>query len=290
MTPMHGWFRTVPSSFRINNEIMQNINLLISLPVGIAIILLLFTALVKFLKLEIYISAGILALVTIFVYGIVAILAWPGADVFAIHLALYLMTIYAVSIISRSLTGKTRWHWAPMLIIGFFLVVVSVDTVLIMLAQSGLSPQWAGRLLPKPVTNHDVQSRFPGTVSHDFREKESQFNEYRLQRQLQTQRGWSVRVGWQDNAVTGRDSTLILEVKDKAGHDISDADVTGKMLFAGNMKLDQRFSMSYLGDGRYTTHLNMPHPGHWDFIILIERGEAQHELRVSTVVQDANQK
>lgn len=269
---------------------MNNINLLISLPIGIAIILLLFTSLVRVVKLEIYVAAGSLALVTIFVYGILAILFWPGADVFAIHIALYLMTIYAMSIISRSLTGKTKWHWAPMLIVGFFLVVVTVDTVLIVLAQSGLSPQWAGRLLPKPVTEHDVQSRFPGTVSHDFREKESQFNEYREQRQLQTQRGWSVRVGWQDTSVSARDNTLILEVKDKAGHDISDADVSGKMLFAGNMQLDQTFSMSYQGDGRYTTSLNMPHPGHWDFIIQIQRGQAQHELRVSTMVQDAKQK
>lgn len=66
---------------------MNNINLLISLPIGIAIILLLFTSLVRVVKLEIYVAAGSLALVTIFVYGILAILFWPGADVFAIHIA-----------------------------------------------------------------------------------------------------------------------------------------------------------------------------------------------------------
>lgn len=269
---------------------MNNINLLFSIPLGIVIILVMFLFLLKVIRLDIYVIAAVLAVMTIFIYGTLVIFAWPGADVFAIHLALYLMTIYAMSILARSLMGKTKWHWAPMLLVGFFAVVVMVDTVLITLAQSGLSPQWAARLLPEPQTSHQVQSRFPGTVSHDFREKEGQFNEYRQQRVIQTQRGWVVRVGWQEPPVVAQQNKLILDVRDQTGQAISDAEVKGKMLFPGNMKLDRTFSMSAQSDGRYTENLTVPHVGNWDFIIVIRKEQALHELRVSTVVHDADKK
>ena len=267
---------------------MNNINLLFSIPMGIFVIMAIFVFLLKVMKLEIYISAGILAIVVLFVYGILAIMFWPGADVFAIHLAIYLLTVYALSIITRSLMGKARLHWGPMLIVGFFAVVVMVDTLFITLAQSGLSPEWAARLLPAPRTSHEIQSRFPGTVSHDFREKEDYFNEYQQQRELQKQRGWKVKIGWQEQAVVAKRNTLILDVRDEAGGAISQATVSGRMLYPGNMKLDQVFSMSPQADGRYIEDLLMPHAGNWDFIIVIEKDKARHELRVSTVVHDTD--
>lgn len=267
---------------------MNEVNLLITIPLGIVIILMTFLMLLKVFKLEIYVSAGILAIVTLPVYGVMAILAWPGADVFAIHLAVYMLTIYAMSIITRSLTGKTRWHWGPMLIIAFFIVVILTNTLFIFLAQSGLSPQWAERLLPHPQTAQDVQSRFPGTVSHDFREKEGQFNDYREQRKEQQQRGWQVQLGWQQRAVIGQANTLILDVKDRQGQALVATSVNGKMLFPGNMKLDQTFVMSPQAPGRYTASLTMPHAGNWDFIILIEKEQVRHEIRVTTTVYESS--
>ena len=267
---------------------MNEINLLITIPLGILIILLAFLLLFKVFKLEIYASAGMLAILTLLVYGVIAILAWPGADVFAIHLAVYLMTIYAVSIISRGLSGKTKWHWGPMLIIAFFVIVILTNTLFIFLAQSGLSPQWAQRLLPHSQTAQDVQSRFPGTVSHDFREKEGQFNDYREQRKEQQQRGWQVQLGWQQRSVIGQENTLILEVKDQHGQALAATSVKGKMLFPGNMKLDQNFVMSPQTHGRYTASLTMPHAGNWDFIILIEKEQIRHEIRVTTTVYESS--
>jgi len=263
---------------------MNNVNLLLSIPLGVLIILVTFLVMYKLFRLEILLSAFVLAMTTLLVYGVIAILAWPGADVFAIHLAVYMMTIYAMSIIARGLSGKTRWHWGPILIISFFVVVILTNTLFIFLAQSGLSPQWAQRLLPNPQTAQEVQSRFPGTVSHDFREKESQFNDYRQQRIDQQERGWQTRLGWQEQAMVGTENTLILEVRDHQGQAVDAARVSGKMLFPGNMKLDQQFTMSYQGNGRYTARLTMPHPGNWDFIILVEKEQIRHEIRVTTTV------
>jgi len=266
---------------------MNDINLLITIPLGILIILIMFMVLLKVVKLEIYASAGILAIVTLLLYGVLAMIAWPGADVFAIHLAVYLMTVYAVSIIARGLTGKTKWHWGPILIIAFFAVVILTNSLFIFLAQSGLSPQWAERLLPKPAAVEEVQSRFPGTVSHDFREKEEQFNDYRQQRVEQQQRGWQVDIGWETPAIVHSPNTLIVVLKDSRGEILEGATITGKMLFPGNMKLDQQFRMSYQADGRYTARLTMPHAGNWDFILIIEKEQARHEVRMTTTVAES---
>ena len=58
---------------------MNDINLLITIPLGILIILIMFLVLLKVVKLEIYASAGILAIVTLLLYGTLAMIAWPGS-------------------------------------------------------------------------------------------------------------------------------------------------------------------------------------------------------------------
>ncbi|MCB1798963.1 MAG: nitrogen fixation protein FixH, partial [Gammaproteobacteria bacterium] len=117
-------------------------------------------------------AVGLLALL---VYVPWAILAWPGADIFAIHLAIYLTVAYALGMVGGSV-GR-QWHWAPALIVGFFVVVIATNVVFLGVAEQGITGVFA-RLLPEPRGAEVADSRFPGTVSHDFQKKEALYNDY----------------------------------------------------------------------------------------------------------------
>ena len=100
--------------------------------------------------------------------------------------------------------------------------------------------------------------------------------------------GWQVRIGWQDPAVVGKQNTLVLEVLDADGLPIDNAAVSGKMIFPGDMRLDQAFSMTYEYKGHYLANLRMPVAGKWDAVILITREDQKHEIRAATLVGETH--
>lgn len=264
-------------------------NLLITLPLGVAFILLVFFALRRGLQQSPNAAALITAVVTLVIYGGVSVWQWQGADVLAIHLAIYLITIYALAIIGASRAGNTgkkqRLHWAPMLLIGFFLVVVLVDSVFILLAQQGVGDTWVKRLLPEPRGGGAVRSVFPGVVSHDFREKENQFNEYQAMRDMQQQRNWQVRIGWDKPAVSGETNRLLLRVTTQDESALLDAEISGRLLYAADAGHDQSFSMQQTLNELYQAELDLPRAGRWELVLFIRRGEEVHEVRADTTIQ-----
>ena len=148
-------------------------NLATTLIGGIIVILTLFLLIHRFTRLNGKAVAMWMALLVIGTVIPYSILFWPGADVFAIHFAVYLMTVYILGIITsqRESAVNRSWHWGPYVIGGFFLVVISVDSVLVTLAQKGMDSNIAKIWLPKPDSGVKVSSFFPGTVSHDFQQK-----------------------------------------------------------------------------------------------------------------------
>ena len=74
--------------------------MLITLPAGIALTVTAFLLLYRLSPLNGKQSALVTALVVLSAYLPVVLLDWPGADVFAIHLALFLVTAYVLGIVS----------------------------------------------------------------------------------------------------------------------------------------------------------------------------------------------
>ena len=266
--------------------------ILTTLPGGILFIAVVFFLLSKLTRWDAKVIAGLLALLVIGVYVPVAIVFWPGADVFAIHLALYLVTIYVLGIIGmqrashlQAATGKQWFHWGPAAITGFFLFIVAVDSILIVVASKGLNMEVALQFLPEPKSGGKVSSFFPGTVTHDFREKEDQFNDYVEMRELQQQRNWQVKKGWQTTPTVNKPVVFLVGLKDQRGKLIRHAEVKGKFIRPANSKLDQSFSMQEAEAGLYAVTLTLPEPGKWQLNLLITRGKEQHEIRAITEVQ-----
>lgn len=257
---------------------------------GVLVIVILFVLALKILRVEAKALAGLMALLVLGVFVPVSIIFWPGADVFAIHLAIYMITVYALGIIfaqraSHLQRGGGQWfHWGPAAIIGFFLFIVAVDSILLVLAQKGLGKDVAHQFLPAPRSGGEVSSFFPGTVSHDFREKEELFNRYIEQRKAQRERDWHVRLGWSADPRAGQKAVFQIFVTDKTGRAVADANVTGRFMRPADSKMDQAFSMQQGKPGFYLVELTLPEPGKWDLLLNIKKGEALHEIRAGTEI------
>ena len=228
-------------------------------------------------------SAGLaIGLLVLLIYVPWAILNWPGADVFAIHLAIFLTVAYALGMVGGQV-GR-GWHWAPVLIVAFFVLVVVTNVIFLGVAEQGITGLFAA-LLPQPRDSQVVDSQFPGTVSHDFQEKEALYNEYLRQVELQRERGWQVRKGWLSQPVVGQPATFAVVVSDRDGGPISEAAVSGRFLRSSNSRDDFDFAMSERAPGEYRAKLQMPLHGVWELVLQIRRGEDMHEIRAETSVE-----
>ena len=268
-------------------------DILFSLLGGVALISIVFLLVHRFSQLNGKATALLVALLTIGIYVPVSILQWPGGDVFAIHIAIYLVMVYVLGIIGsqrdtqRAGSGKA-FHWGPASIVVFFLFIMAADSVFIMLAQRGVDNKIAQWLLPKPETGGKVSSHFPGTVSRDFKEKEGEYNDYLERMAAQQERNWQINKGWESTPFAGKPAVFKLSVADKTGQPVTGAQVEGKFLRPGNIDLDVPINLTESEPGTYRVGLILPQPGNWKLMLFIHKDEIVHELTGTTSVAEAN--
>ena len=262
---------------------MSSSSSLLALGIGGGVLaqVLLFVILSRLFKVNGRTAGMVIALLVLLLYVPWAILTWPGADVFAIHLAILLTVAYGLGMLGGSV-GR-NWHWAPAVIVGFFVMVIATNVVFLGVAEQGITGLFA-RLLPEPRNAEVVDSRFPGTVSHDYQEKEALYNAYLRQVEQQEARGWQIRKGWQVQPVAGQPAIFIVAVKDREGVPLTGAQVEGRFLRTSNSRDDIAFVMTEVAPGEYRVKLQMPLHGLWQLVLQVRRGDDVHEVRADTSV------
>lgn len=264
-------------------------DLLISLASGALLIALVNGLLTWLTPLSALQSTLLVLLATLALYFPSAILYWQGGDVLAIHLAFYLLAC-ALSGLYLHLRQQpnNRMHWAPTIIIAFFAVLFVVDSVFIVLADRGPASALIKAVMPESRFGEgDISMAFPGTVYHDFQEKEAIFNTYLEQRRRQEERGWQVRKGWLSDPRSQAAKSFQVEVVDRVGAPVTGATVTGTFLRPADQRLDHEFAMDEVAPGRYRAELMLPAHGRWDLVLLIDRDGDLHEVRASTTLDEA---
>lgn len=253
---------------------------------GIFVIIALFWIWHRFSQLNGKAIAMWMAFAVIGVVVPYSIYFWPGADVFAIHLAVYLMTVYILGIISsqRENSKQRGWHWGPFALAGFFLIVVSVDSVLITLAQKGMDRGFTQLWLPKPENNSEVSSFFPGVVSHDYYQKGEQYNAYREQVEKQQALGWQVSKGWLSKPVVNKPTAFKVRILDREGRPVIGANIKARFLRPSDSHKDQSLDLVEMSAGEYENKIGLPLPGRWDVILKIQQAENRYELRANTSI------
>ncbi len=274
------------------------ISLLTDVFIGIGIILALFLSMYRWTSLSAKEGAIVTALAVLLLYIPYALWRWPGADVMTMHLALYLVTTYILGIMgsaweARKAEGMQQRHWfqwGPAIIVLFFVIVVSFDSVFLIVAQKGLGPEATKWILPKPQSadSSGVHSFFPGTVVHDYQHDEDKYNAYQQQVARQQVRGWQVINGWVQDPVMGQPARYRIEVRDKQGKPIDGAEVKGVFMRLSDSRKDQHFAMQAAGPGIYQADLSLPEPGLWELNLEVRHGGEVEELRGTTVVDAPN--
>jgi len=108
------------------------------------------------------VSGGTLVLI----YIIIAAREWPGLDVVAMHIAVFIVTAAILSLLHRRHATQTqKLHWAPKVLIGFFLVLFVIDGAFIYIASHGLPEFIAQHVMPN-ASKGGAHTAFPGVMPH----------------------------------------------------------------------------------------------------------------------------
>jgi nitrogen fixation protein FixH len=273
---------------------MDNQDLLLTLGIGVVASFILF-----FIFRALRQSGKLAALLTILlvegVYIPWSAIHWEGLDVFAIHFAFFTMTAAGLGIIFGGREGqedagkkaKGRFHWVPATIVGFFLVLATVDSVIITLATQGASADFVREFLPAPhrtKVGKEVTSAFSGTVARDFQKNTSEYNQYVTQLKQQSALGWRIMNGWVDNPEAGKPSLFRLRVIDDEGLPVTGAQVSVQFLFAADSSKDIQLTLPEGDPGAYGLPVNLPVAGAWMLLINITHGKDVYEAKGETRV------
>jgi nitrogen fixation protein FixH len=263
-------------------------DVLLSLPIGLLVQLLVFFVLWRGLRMAAKGAALIVGLLALALYVPYAIIVWPGADVLALHIAVFSVTAYALGLIAgyrEAHANAGGFHWAPTLIIAFFVVLILFNAVLVVVATRGLPEPLARALLPA-TSERTVSSAFPGVVANDFQKKESLYNTYLEQVRAQQARGWAVRMGWVGDAHAGKPALFQVAVDDRHGAAVRSAEVRGTFLRASDTRLDQSITLAEVASGVYQGEITLPVHGAWELMLEIRRGDDRHQVRATTAVAE----
>ncbi len=272
-------------------------NLLLTLAVGVLFIVVVHSTLRFFSRIKSIQSLLVTALAISSIYIPLLIADWPGADVFAIQFAIYGVTLYLLTILhsqaikqkQQELAGikiQKKWHWAPLLIVGFFVVVVSIDSIFITIAQQGSDSLLRGLFIPKPKSGGDVSSYFPGIIKHNYHEKEDQYNQYQQRLEEQRQRGWEVKYGWLKTPVAKQAAIFQLSLRNAKQQAITNATVGGTFQRGNTSKQDQNIVLTEYKAGLYRADIVLKYPGRWELKLRIDSPQGEYDLSATTDVSE----
>lgn len=214
-------------------------------------------------------SAVLSGLLPFLLYIAYASQHWSGGDVLAIHFAVYLANAGVLGVFGSLQQKKQSMHWAPRLIIGFFIFLVILNAVLLSVASRGLPDNITSFFLPNP-DQQKVHTAFPGTVPHD-KNKSYQGHLERIEQQREL--GWQVTLQGIESLQSKKASVVTLLLLDKQGEPVRAADVKLGLWRVANSRDDQSLQLVETEPGLYKGELMLPDAGRWLTEIIIQKGD-----------------
>lgn len=251
--------------------------------VGVLVASIILHRLFRFTPLQ---AASITALMGIAVIVPFSILRWRGGDVFTLYITCNLLTSFAYYLICsggmKNLRGKDgkRMHWAPIVILGFFLVLTIQNGAFIVMAEKGL-------MFKAKAEDSFVSTRFPGEVPNAYHKKEAYYNAYQQRLMDQEARGWQVKFGFAEKPHVDQDNFFMVQLLDKEGVPLENADVTAKFTRSAEQELNSSFALEMTEPGIYSVPIMFPRVGPWGLVLDIIRDDETYELVARTLVNCA---
>lgn len=237
---------------------------------GLAAVIVLYWAGGLFRSLPPVLRALLASCVPLLVYFLSIVGRWPGLDVVAIHISVFLaagLVLHILTLQRRRSTGGL--HWVPKLLIGFFAGLVVINATLLYIATRGL---------PEPVARwwlgsegNKVYSGFSGVVPH-HQDAAKAVSSALTQAHDEMQLGWQVEVdGLQ--AVLGEVQTLQVRAKDRTGLPLSQLQAEILLLRPGASAAHARLPLRAAAAGVYVGDLTLPEKGRWIVELRLSQGD-----------------
>jgi hypothetical protein len=205
-----------------------------------------------------------------------------GGDVLAIHLVVYMAGAAVLGVFGNMQSKKEPMHWAPKLLIAFFVVLTLFMAAFVSIATNGLPDSVAQLIMPN-AHNQATHTRFPGAVPHD----RNHLYEPHLQR-LEQQRnlGWQVELKGFDGVKENIPAQVQIVANDNQGSPIEGATVTLDLWRMANSADDRKVEMAATGAGTYGAELKLGDAGNWIVEIYVERGQDSYLVQQPLTVAE----
>jgi nitrogen fixation protein FixH len=241
---------------------------------GLAAVLLLFGA-ARALRMPSELAGPIAAGVPLFAYIATLFGIWPGLDVVAIHIAVFICAAFVLVVLSRYRARQARLHWVPKTLIVFFLVLIVMNAGFLYVSSKGLPPALASLLLPgggeKP-----VYTGFSGTTRHG--EEAAKAISADLSRQHRNEElGWRVRVEGLRMPTVGQNAVTVF-AEDNQGRPLTG--LTGEWLIARPGAKVTSVPLMATADGQYEARVDLSASGLWLVKLRLENYQQSWEIRV----------
>ncbi len=220
-------------------------------------------------------------------YVIYAMSDWPGGEVLAMHVAVYVATGTVLAMLGSSKrTGSEPLHWVPKVIIGFFAGLFVIEAVLMSISTSGIPPAVARWVLPR-AGQGGVHTAFPGVVPH-HEDAAAAVSEHLKEVHRQRELGWHIVLAGLGQLRQGRASDLTVSVTDKAQKPLDGARVDLSLLRPA-MAADDHSAIPMMpaAPGTYRARVKLPDPGRWVAVVSVQYGGDRYEIDRNIVVPGA---
>lgn len=235
-------------------------NTLTTLFGGLAAVFVLYMAGGAIRGLPPMLRALLASLLPLLAYFVLIIGRWPGLDVAAIHISVFLAAGLVLHVLSqfRRRSGGERMHWAPKFLTAFFLGLVVVNATLLYIAKNGLPDPLARWWLGSEGTA--VYSGFSGVVEHGQGAAKAVSSEL-SQAHRQSELGWQVETSGLDSDASTR--PFQVRVKDRTGLPVDRIEAEVRLLRPGAAQPELTLALSALDPGTYGGVLRLPASGRW---------------------------
>ena len=250
-------------------------NLLLSVFGGLLLTAVLFVT-ARGLRLSVYWAAVIGAGTPTIAYLVHATRVWPGLDVVTLHviayptLALLLFQIYA-----KRLERTERMHWAPKLLVVFFVAITLLFAGFVHIASNGLPPALAAKFLPGADAQR-VYTGFAGVVAHSPTAAKVIGHRRMMEHRLD-QLGWRVEVSGLDRLSPLREALTRVDILDRTGSPVGNVRVTLDLGRPGQAPLTTQ-ALREEQPGSYQARLTLAGAGAWLARLTLEGGGERIEL------------
>ncbi len=235
-------------------------NLFVSIFGGILLTAILF-AMARSLKLSNFWAAVIAAALPSFAYMAYAVANWPGLDVLTMHVVTFptvAMLLFQIGGIKDAPYQKL--HWAPKLMIGFFVVITVILSGFVYIAGHGVPTSVAQWLLPD-IEGKSVHTGFAGVVAHGGEASKSIAHHRNMEAKL-ARLGWHVEVAGLDILREGLPGEVSVVLRDKSGSGVQKVTVNLGLGRPGQ-PAQAIFKLASVGGGDYRGQVVLPTSGEW---------------------------